>query len=272
MELIHYTNNGLQMLDVKEPRHYDEILGRVKLTDGIEQQMPWSVVRAIRLGRLSIGQVASVMHAITERSPIVAEALARSVSESQLYTEGYQEFQCPRDWLSEAADIVSPEFLDAKSWTLGNEVVSCNWWADKPNTISLMSPPGVAAAVLKGVDETAAGQLAMLIDIHRDEPEFARRVAACVNRDWAAFLLGDGLASLTGEALELADTRGFLPGTYTVPPGVPEQYKRDFVRWAAAIPGVHVSPAPATCMLYNGMPLTDTVEAIIAAFESDMGY
>nr|DAV49031.1 MAG TPA: hypothetical protein [Caudoviricetes sp.] len=272
MELIHFTNNGRQILDVKEPRHYDEILGRVTLTDSHEQQMPWSAIRAIRLGKLPIGQVASVMYAVMERSPIVAEALARSVSESQLYTEGYPDFQCPRDWLSEAADIVSPEFLAAKSWTLGEEVVSCNWWANKPNTISLMSPPEVAAATIRSMDDTAAGQLTMLIDIHRDEPEFARRVAACINRDWQAFLMGDGLSSLTGEALDLADAHGFLPGTYTAPTGVPEQYKRDFIRWAAAIPGVHVSSVEASCMLYNGMPLTGTVEAIIAAFESDTGY
>lgn len=272
MELIHYTNNGQQMLDVKEPRHYDAIHGRVELTDGLEQQVPWSVTRAIRLGRLPIGQVASVMYAVMKRSPIVAEVLARSVSESQRYTEGYPEFQCPRDWLAEAADIVSPEFLAARSWTLGEGVVSCNWWADKPNTISLMSPPEVAAAVLKSVDDTASGRLAMLIDIHRDEPEFARRVATCINRDWRAFLLGNDLENLSGEALALADTHGFLPGTYMVPTDVPRQYKRDFVRWAAPIPGVHVSSAPASCMLYNGMPLTDAAEAVITAFESDMGY
>lgn len=272
MELIHYTNNGRQMLDVKEPRHCDITHGRVTLTDSLEQQMPWSVIRGIRLGALPIGQVASVMHAVMERSPIVAEALARSVSGSQGYTEGYPEFQCPRDWLAEACDIVSPEFLAAKSWTLGEEVVSCDRWADKQNTISLMSPPEVAAAVLKSVDETAAGRLAMLIAVHRDEPEFARRVAACCDRDWQAFFLGNDLESLTAEALNLVDTHGFLPGAYTVPTGVPEQYKLDFVRWAATVPGVHVSRVPASCMLYNGMPLTYTAAGIIAAFESDMDY
>ena len=272
MELIHYTNNGRQMLDVKEPCHYDEILGRVTLVNSTEQQMPWPAIRAIHLGKLSIGQVASVMYAVMERSPVVAEALARSVSESQWYTEGYTEFQTPRDWLSEATDIVSPEFLVAKSWTLGEEVVSCDWWADRPNTVSLMSPPGVAAAVLKSVYDTSSERLVALINIHRDEPEFACRVAACIDRDWQAFLRGTGLESMTGEALALADTHGFLPGTYTVPTGVPEQYKQDFVRWAATVPGVHVTPLPAACMLYNGMPLTDTVGEIIAVFESDMGY
>lgn len=267
MELIHYTNNGQQYLDVKQPRRYDEILDRVTLISGMEQAMPWSVIRAVRDGKLPIGRVASVMHAVMERSSIAAEALARAVAELQGYTGDYPEFQGPRDWLSEAADVVSPEFLSARSWTLGEEVVSCNWWADKPDTISLMSPPEVAAAVLKSVDETAAGRLAMLIDIHRDEPEFARHVAACMNRDWQALLDSAHTEGYTPDALALADTHGFLPGVYTFGLNLAQAYQHDFACWAATHPGVSVRFADVGANLYNGYPLTDTAEALVAAYD-----
>lgn len=272
MELIHYVDNGRQLLDVREPRHYETIRSRTALTDSITQEFPWTAIAGIRMGDLPIGQVASVMYAVMKRSPIVAEALARSVADSKGYAEGYPEFQCPRDWLSEAADIVSPEFLAAKSWTLSEEVEQCNWWADKPNTISLMSPPEVAAAVLKSVDETAAGRLAMLIDIHRDEPEFARRVAACIDRDWPAFLTGAPGRGYPGEALALADSHGFLPGTYAVPGDYLPEYWHEFAKWACTHPGVYVKTAPVRAMLYNGSPLTDTAQAIRAAFENAVGY
>lgn len=272
MELIHYTNNGRQYLDVQQPRNYDEILGRVNLTSGIEQAMPWSVVSSIRRGALPIGQVASVMHAVMQHSSIAAEALARSVAESQGYTEGYPEFQTPRDWLSEAADVVSPEFLATKSWTLGEDVVSCNWWADNPNTISLLSPPEVAAAVLSSMDETASGRLAMLIDIYRDEPEFARHVAACINRDWPALLSRADTERYTPEALDLADSHGFLPGVYTLSVTLAEGYRREFASWAASFPGVSARLANVQSTLYNGYPLTDTAEIILAAFEKSLGY
>lgn len=272
MELIHYTNNGWQHLGVQQPRHYDEILGRVTLTGGIEQAMPWSVIAAIRRGELPIGEVASVMFAVMERSPLAAEALSRAVDEAQGYEEGYPEFRCPRDWLSEAADIVSPEFLASKSWTLGDKVESCNRWADRPNTISLMSPPGVAASILSSLEDTAAGRLAMLIDIHRDEPEFAKRVAACINRDYLPLLERAHAVRYTPEALALADSHGFLPGVYTFGLTLAESYRKEFARWAASFPGVSARFCDVGGNLYNGYPLTDTAEAILDAFEEASGY
>ena len=273
MELIHYTNNGRQYLDVKEPRHFDEILGCVTLTGGIEQAMPWSVIGAIHRGELSIGCVASVMHTVMERSPIAAQALTRAVAVSQGYTEGYPNFQCPRDWLAEATDIVSPKFLAARSWVLGGEEVErYNCWADKPSTISLLSPPCSAAAILSSLDNTKAGRLAMLIDLHRDAPVFASQVAACINLDWPA-LLGRAYADqYTPEALALADTHGFLPGVYTLSNTLSESYRQEFTRWAVTHPGVRVRPANIQATLYNGHPLTDTADAIISAFDEAFGY
>lgn len=145
MELIHYTNNGRQYLDVRLPRHHDKILGRVTIAGGIKQAIPWSVVAGARRGELPIGRVASVMYAVMQQSPIAAQAMARAVDESKGYAAGYPNFQCPRDWLAEATDIVSPSFLATRSWTLGSEELERRpWWADKPNTISLLTPPAGA--------------------------------------------------------------------------------------------------------------------------------
>lgn len=273
MELIHYTNNGRQWLGVKQPLHFDEILGCVTLTGGIEQDMPWSVIGAIRRGELPIGQVASVMHAVIQQSPITAQALARAVGESKGYTAGYPNFQCPRDWLAEATDIVSPSFLDARSWTLGEgEVERCNWWADKPDTISLLTPPADAAAILSSLSDTKAGKLAMLIDLYRDAPEFSSRVAACLNLDWPALLDRAHADRYTPEALALADTHGFLPGVYTLGLTLTSRYRQEFSLWAASFPGVSVRFANVGVNLYNAHPLTDTAEAIITAFDEAFGY
>lgn len=273
MELIHYTNNGRQYLAVKQPLHFGEILGRVTLRGGIEQDMPWSAVGAIRRGELPIGQAASVMHAVMQRSPIAAQALARAVDESKGYAAGYPKFQCPRDWLAEATDIVSPSFLAARSWTYdGEEMVQCNWWADKPNAISLLTPPADAAAILSSLDDTKAGQLAMLIDLYRDAPEFASSVAACLNLDWPALLYRAYVDRYTPEMLALADTHGFLPGVYTLSSTLSKIYLQEFVRWAATHPGVSARIANVQATLYNGHPLTDTADAIIAAFDEAFGY
>lgn len=273
MELIHYTNNGRQCLAVKWPRHYDKILGRVTLAGGIKQAIPWSVVAGVRRGELPIGQVASVMYAVMQQSPIAAQALARAVNESKGYAAGYPNFQCPRDWLAEATDIVSPSFLAARSWTLGGgELERCPWWADKPNTISLLTPPAYAAAILSALDDTKAGRLAMLIDLHRDAPEFASNVAACLDLDWPALLDRAYIDRYTPEMLALADTHGFLPGVYVLGATLTMKYRQEFARWAATYPGVSVMCTSAQATLYNGHPLTDTADAIIAAFDNVAGY
>lgn len=273
MELIHYTNNGRQYLDVKYPRHYDKILGRVTLFGGIKQAMPWSVVAGVRRGELPIGQVASVMYAVMQQSPIAAQALARAVAESKGYAEGYPNFQCPRDWLAEATNIVSPSFLATRSWTLGGEELErCPWWADKPNTISLMTPPADAATILSSMDDTKAGQLSMLIDMYRDAPEFASSVAACLDLDWPALLDRAYIDRYTPEMLALADTLGFLPGVYTLSTTLTMSYRQEFARWATTYPGVSVMFANAQVTLYNGHPLTNTADAIVAAYDKAMGY
>lgn len=273
MELIHYTNSGQQWLGVKQPRHFDKILGRVTLTAGIEQEMPWSVISAIHRGELSIGCVASVMRTVMGRSHIAAQALTRAVDVSQGYTEGYPNFQCPRDWLAEAAGAVTPSLLAARSWTYdGEELVQCDWWADRPNTISLLTPPADAAAILTSLEKTKAGRLARLIDLYRDAPEFASNVAACINSDWPALLDRAYTDRYSPEALALADTHGFLPGVYTLSNTISESYQQEFARWAATHPGVSVRLANIQATLYNGNPLTNTADAIIAAFDEAFGY
>lgn len=273
MELIHYTNNGRQYLDVKWPHHYDKIIGRVTLAGGIKQAMPWSVVAGARRGELPIGQVASVMYAVMQQSPIAAQALARAVAESKGYAEGYPNSRCPRDWLAEATDIVSPSFLAARSWTLGGEELErCPWWADKPNTISLLTPPADAAAILSRLDDTKAGRLAMLIDLHRDAPDFASSVAACLDLDWPALLDRAYIDRYTPEMLALADTHGFLPGVYVLSATLTMSYRQEFAHWAATYPGVSVMCANTQATLYNGHPLTNTADAIIAAFDNAAGY
>ena len=273
MELIHYTNDGRQCMNVKEPQHYDEILGRVALTRNATQELPHSAIHSILRGELSIGEVASVMHAVMDRSPIIAKALTRAVAESNGYAASYPSHQCPRVWLIDAADAVTPSFLAARSWTyIDGEMVLCNWWADKPNTISLLTPPADAAAILSSMDDTKGGQLAMLIDLYRDAPEFATNVAACMSLDWPALLDRAYADRYTHEALSLADTHGFLPGVYTFCATACMDYWRDFARWAVTHPGVEVRLARAGTNLYNGHPLTDTAEAILAAFERALGY
>lgn len=273
MELIHYTNNGRQYLDVKRPCHYDKILGRVTLARGIKQAIPWSAVDGARRGELPIGQVASVMYAVMQQSPIAAQALARAVAESKGYAEGYPNSQCPRDWLAEAASAVTPSFLAAQSWTHdGEELVQCGRWADRPNTISLLTPPANAAAILSSLEETKAGCLARLIDLYRDAPEFASDVAACINYDWPALLDRAYMDRYSPEALALADTHGFLPGVYTLSATLALSYRQKFAQWAATYPGVSVMCADAQATLYNGYPLTNTADAIIAAFDNAAGY
>lgn len=273
MELIHYTNNGRQYLDVKLPRHHDEVRGRVKLVRGASQILPHSAIRSILCGELSIGEVASVMYTVMEHSPIVAQALARAVAYSRGYAAGYPRNQCPRDWLTEAAGAVTPSFLAARSWVHdGEELVQCGWWADRPNTISLLTPPADAAAILSSLDETKAGCLARLIDLYRDAPEFASNVAACINLDWPALLDRAYTDRYSPEALALADTHGFLPGVYSFCNIVCKQYWADFSAWAHTHPGVSIKLTENGTNLYNGHPLTDTAHAIVDAYDRAAGY
>lgn len=273
MELIHYANNGCQYLSTRWPSHHDEILGQVELTRNVMQEMPHSAIHSILRGELAIGEVASVMRVVMERSPIAAKALSRAVAESKGYAAGYPGFQCPRDWLTEATGAVTPSFLAARSWTHdGEELVQCGWWADRPNTISLLTPPADAAAILSSLDETKAGRLAMLIDLYRDAPEFASNVAACINLDWPALLDRAYTDRYSPEALALADTHGFLPGVYSFCNIVCNQYWTDFSAWAHTHPGVSVKLTENRTNLYNGHPLTDTAQAIVDAYDRAAGY
>ena len=273
MELIHYANNGCQYLSTQWPSHYDEMLGQVELTRNAMQELPHSAIHSILRGELAIGEVASVMSVVMERSPFAAQALSRAVAESKGYAAGHPNLQCPRVWLAEATDVVSPSFLAAPSWSIvGKDVFRYDRWMDKPNTISLMTPPVDAAAILSGMDDTKAGQLSMLIDMYRDAPEFASRVAACLNLDWPALLDRACTGIYTPEALALADSHGFLPGVYTFRADTNWDYWRDFSIWAATHPGVSVYLSDSGTNLYNGHPLTDTAEAIIDAYDKAMGY
>lgn len=273
MELIHYANNGRQYLSTQLPSYYDEILGRVELTRNAVQELPHSAIHSILRGELAIGEVASVMRVVMERSPIAAKALSRAVAESKGYAAGHPNFQCPRDWLAEATDAVTPSFLAARSWTHdGEELVQCDWWADRPNTISLLTPPADAAAILSSLDETKAGRLARLIDLYRDAPEFASNVAACINLDWPALLDRAYTDRYSPEALALADTHGFLPGVYSFCNIVCKQYWADFSAWAHTHPGVSIKLTEDRTNLYNGHPLTDTAQAIVDAYDRAAGY
>lgn len=273
MELFHYTENGRQYLNVNLLRHYDEVLGRVELVRNASQILPHSAIHSILRGELSIGEVASVMHIAMERSPIVALALTRAVAESQGYATGYPKYQSPRDWLTEAGVPVTPSLLAARSWAFdGEKLVQCNWWADKPNTISLLTPPADAAATLTSLDDTKAGQLAMLIDLHRDAPEFARNVATCIDLDWPALLDRTCADRYTPEALALADTHGFLPGVYSFCNIVCKQYWADLSAWACTHPGVRIELSDNGTVLYNGHPLTNTAVAIVDAYDRAAGY
>lgn len=273
MELIHYANNGRQYLSTRWPSHHDEVLGQVELTRNATQDLPHSAIHSILRGELAIGEVASVMRVVMERSPIAAQALSRAVAESKGYAAGYPNLQCPRDWLADATGAVTPSFLAARSWTHdGGELVQCDRWADRPNTISLLTPPADAAAILSSLDETKAGCLARLIDLYRDAPEFASNVAACINLDWPALLDRAYTDRYSPEALALADTHGFLPGVYSFCNIVCNQYWADFSAWAHTHPGVSIKLTENRTNLYNGHPLTNTAKAIVDAYDWAAGY
>ena len=273
MELIHYANNGCQYLSTRWPSHHGEVLGQVELTRNAMQELPHSAIHSILRGELAIGEVASVMRVVMERSPITAIALTRAVAESKGYEAGYPKSQCPRDWLADAGAPITPSLLAARSWTYdGEEMVQCNWWADKPNTISLMTPPADAAAILSSLSDTKAGQLAMLIDLYRDAPEFASSVAAFLDSDWPALLDRAYTDRYTPEMLALADTHGFLPGVYSFCDTVCKQYWKDFSAWACTHPGVRIKLSDNSTNLYNGHPLTNTAWAIVDAYDQAAGY
>ena len=193
MELIHYTNNGRQYLGIQWPINCDAVHSCVELSDGVDQQIPLTVIRAIEDGSISAGEVASVMRGVLNRSPTLAKALAHAVAEAHGFCNGRADTGAPTDWLLMATDAVSPEFLAAPSWRIvGGEAFRYDRWIDMPNTISLLTPPRMAANILLNANNAEDLQLASLECIYRDKPELACSIAEYINESWP-YILGTGV-------------------------------------------------------------------------------